>query len=442
MAGVGLLVTLALTLLTPLPSADAVTTCPSTLSDQTLCEGGFEDGQCPSGYLFKENIPRLGCSLCGACVRYKGLDEECSAPEDTPDSERYSVNMVSGRALVDTPECAAGLECGSQGHCQLGPAPTECQKALHTYRTEGLDVKTYLYEPRCEADGTFAAVQCQTRPGSFMYCFCVNEIGNRTNGRDLATEKDKMNCACSRRVEQLKAEGRKDITLHCMANGNYEPLQCDQDVCFCVNSTTAQPYGATVARDMWKGLPCYSSTYFPGDYNRLCESMNVVASEMVKLLSAHGMTTSDMYQTCDSDGGYGAKVCTAEDQMCRCRDKAGNAIAPYVVDSSHDEVNTMNCRCARDHNDKDPVAQMFSRVKCETTGNYAPEQCVGDTCYCVDEWGERSSLNVDTSIEGVGDLIRCCLPCLKPNTLQCDSNRDKWISHCPEGPPDSAAPNV
>ena len=62
--------TLALALLTRLPAADAVTTCPSDLSDQTLCEGGYKEGECPSGYLFKENV--LGCSLCGACVKYRG----------------------------------------------------------------------------------------------------------------------------------------------------------------------------------------------------------------------------------------------------------------------------------------------------------------------------------------------------------------------------------
>ena len=67
--------------------------------------------------------------------------------------------------------------------------------------------------------------------------------------------------ACSRKVHQLKAAGRSDVTLHCLPNGNYDPLQCDQEVCFCVNSTTAEPYGATVSRDMWKGLPCCKYPY-------------------------------------------------------------------------------------------------------------------------------------------------------------------------------------
>ena len=62
-------------------------------------------------------------------------------------------------------------------------------------------------------------------------------------------------------------------------------------------------------------LPADDDSYFPGDYERLCESMNVVASEVEKLLTAHGLTSSNMYQTCDNDGGYGGKVCTAEDQM-------------------------------------------------------------------------------------------------------------------------------
>ena len=90
--------------------------------------------------------------------------------------------------------CQAGLECGTDGRCQLGAANTTCQRNLYTFRTEGFGVKDYLYEPRCEPDGTFAAVQCQTRPGSFMYCFCVTESGVRIDGRDLATNQDQMNC--------------------------------------------------------------------------------------------------------------------------------------------------------------------------------------------------------------------------------------------------------
>ena len=62
--------------------------------------------------------------------------------------------------------------------------------------------------------------------------------------------------ACSRKVHELRAAGREDVILHCLPNGNYDSLQCDRQVCFCVNSTTGQPYGATVARNMWKGLPC------------------------------------------------------------------------------------------------------------------------------------------------------------------------------------------
>ena len=88
--------------------------------------------------------------------------------------------------------------------------------------------------------------------------------------------------ACSRKVQELKKAGRMDVTLHCMANGNYEPLQCDLDVCFCVNSTTAQPYGATVARDMWKGLSCCEYKLIPRPPSALTVKKNLVTYHYVR----------------------------------------------------------------------------------------------------------------------------------------------------------------
>ena len=34
--------------------------------------------------------------------------------------------------------------------------------------------------------------------------------------------------------EEIKIKGRDDVTLHCTELGNYEKLQCDNGLCWCV----------------------------------------------------------------------------------------------------------------------------------------------------------------------------------------------------------------
>ncbi|XP_037082880.1 uncharacterized protein LOC119103447 [Pollicipes pollicipes] len=419
----GLLAALAL-------SARAATNCPPHLSDLTVCEGAAKKGQCPAGYMYQEKL--LGCSLCSGCVAYKGFSATCLPASTTPEQSQYSIVMKSGLALVNYTDCGPGLNC-TDGRCQLADSTTPCLQALHDYLTAS-PPKTYWYRPECLPDGTYAPVQCQDRTTSGV-CFCVTSDGTRIFGRDLHTNRHLMTCACSRKFWEMTAADRKDITLHCEPNGNYEPLQCDKDVCFCVNSTTAELYGGTVSREQWTGLPCYDPKHFPGSYNRLCESMNRASRKVATLLVSHGIHESSNFSAkCDPDGSYYPTYCSAKDQSCKCRDRAGNNIGNYYVDSSHADANSMNCQCARDHNDYDAIAYSLRNVACDTNGNYKPEQCGQDQCYCVDSWGTPSSLPVTTNIDGVGALTRCCLKCLRKNTLDC-SDKTKYEKYCTEGLP-------
>lgn len=62
--------------------------------------------------------------------------------------------------------------------------------------------------------------------------------------------------ACSLRRSQLEAEGRRDVTLHCTPNGNYEPLQCDDGLCWCAEPKTGQPTVIPVPEQDINLLPC------------------------------------------------------------------------------------------------------------------------------------------------------------------------------------------
>jgi len=151
------------------------------------------------------------------------------------------------------------------------------------------------------------------------------------------------------------------------------------------------------------------------------------------MLTHHGVGGENFTERCEADGGYFPQTCNAQDQLCRCRDRAGTAYTGYVIDQSHAGASDMNCRCARDKNDKDAIAYKIARnLYCDKqTGNYAPEQCGSEECFCVDGWGARASLSVNTKADGL--VIRCCLPCYDRTGSGPNCNdRSTWAPFCPE----------
>lgn len=67
--------------------------------------------------------------------------------------------------------------------------------------------------------------------------------------------------ACSRRRSDLERDGIVN-TLHCDSMGNYEPLQCDPDQCWCVEPQTGDVRSPVVPRRMMPNLPCCTYTIF------------------------------------------------------------------------------------------------------------------------------------------------------------------------------------
>lgn len=67
-----------------------------------------------------------------------------------------------------------------------------------------------------------------------------------------------MTCACSRQRFKAEASGRRDVTLHCMPNGNFERLQCDMGICWCATEQQGHIEMGTVAvpESLWTYLPC------------------------------------------------------------------------------------------------------------------------------------------------------------------------------------------
>lgn len=62
--------------------------------------------------------------------------------------------------------------------------------------------------------------------------------------------------ACSRRRAELEAKENRTVTLHCTTSGDYEPLQCDDGLCWCAEPRTGQPTVIPVPEEDMKRLPC------------------------------------------------------------------------------------------------------------------------------------------------------------------------------------------
>lgn len=61
--------------------------------------------------------------------------------------------------------------------------------------------------------------------------------------------------ACSRRREELK-NSRPDLSIHCSEDGNYDELQCDNGLCWCVEPKTGKLVEKVYPESMINLLPC------------------------------------------------------------------------------------------------------------------------------------------------------------------------------------------
>ncbi|XP_049293905.1 uncharacterized protein LOC125769285 isoform X2 [Anopheles funestus] len=202
----------------------------------------------------------------------------------------------------------------------------------------------------------------------------------------------RLNTACSRRRAELEAEGRFDVTLHCTQNGNYEELQCDQDVCWCADAMTGiqKPGTRAVPTDLWTLLPCYNGTLHGVQYLRRCESIafSQILQRKQFIMRGHtGVTFTDTL--CEYDGSHGRYIIEGQEASCTWLD--GTKIDPYKT--SLQTLAAMNCNCARDWK-LFTLAGRKMELVCEGNGNYAPLQSRNGALFCVDPHGFVVAENV------------------------------------------------
>ncbi|XP_050351890.1 uncharacterized protein LOC126774413 isoform X1 [Nymphalis io] len=235
----------------------------------------------------------------------------------------------------------------------------------------------------CLPDGRYAPVQCK---GDLFVgrCFCSDDEGNRIFGQMWRRDASEMTCACSRRRHELEKSRNKMSTLHCTSTGDYEPLQCDDGMCWCANPKTGQPTVAPLPESDMSMLPCYSASVVGENYLRRCESIVYSLATIKREQEEHGtFFLGNPITFCDYDGSYGPYQ--IQNGIAYCTGRDGKILGSWQVVVS--EMTGMTCNCARDTNIYFPEKGMSVAEVCQPNGNYRPSQNAGNVPYCVDSDG-------------------------------------------------------
>ncbi|XP_053664762.1 thyroglobulin-like [Anopheles marshallii] len=343
-----------------------VPNCASTLG----CLSYPVDTSCPNPDEFWSPTAALG-GCCPGCVRGLSLGTPCGDGTTT-----------EGSAHSATP-CAPGLVCGVGSVCRLNTG--DCLSTYH------VPANIIDWVPQCDSRGQFAPKQCRGDRINGR-CFCYSAGGKRIFGWSWRNGAQNMTCACSRRRAELEAEGRIDVTLHCTQNGNYEELQCDQDVCWCADAKTGtqKPGTRAVSAELWTLLPCYNGTLQGVQYLRRCESkaFSQILQRKQFIIRGHtGVTFTDTL--CEYDGSHGRYIIEGQEAACTWVD--GTKIDPYRT--SLQTLAALNCNCARDLK-LFTLAGRKMELACEGNGNYVPLQSRNGELFCVDPDGFVVAENV------------------------------------------------
>ncbi|KAK0091995.1 hypothetical protein PV326_002402 [Microctonus aethiopoides] len=289
---------------------------------------------------------------------------------------------------------------------RIAVCPSVCQVyfvtpqkyALEVYLTSCSSYKwtNTLWKPSCNDDDSWSAKQCKGEISNGK-CFCYNPKGTRIFGWTWWKNSKNMTCACSRRRDELKGI-RDDVSLHCSENGNYEELQCDNGLCWCVETKTGKPTQRIYPESVMTYLPCYKKKHVGLQYLRQCESKHIAKSQMLMKLKTHGMEflhLDDVF--CDGDGSYGFYKLVKKQAQCTWKDSKQLELYQGPVSG----ILSMNCHCARDTRIlNDEGIEMI--LTCQSNGNYDVSQIDNGRPFCVDDDGFPT-----TSLGDFGQIIKC-----------------------------------
>ena len=102
---------------------------------------------------------------------------------------------------------------------------------------------------------------------------------------------------------------RKDVTIHCDEKGNYETVQCDNGLCWCMDPSNTGRLKATskvLHENLMEQLPCYWGGKGK-PYLRRCESRTTSKARVKAKMLRHNLDWQERIGTeivCDYDGSF------------------------------------------------------------------------------------------------------------------------------------------
>ncbi|XP_015922485.1 thyroglobulin-like [Parasteatoda tepidariorum] len=322
------------------------------------------------------------------------------------DLEQNVCENVECEPLMVT-ECPHGLvkmKVGYNGCCdgcvnKTDYAQTACRKSK-SIRQELLsneqdEYTDNLWIPDCEDNGNYKLRQMKAKK-----TICMNNDGTKLFGEEISELSQNMSCKCSQHIHNLKIK-EKDTFMtgpqeHCTVTGDYEKIQCIDNLCYCANTETGEVEGRIVRMDHLDKLPCYDKKKPIVSYLKPCEKELIRARKLrnqflLKGIKVIGLETVE----CDPDGTFSPTQC--DSSRCSCTDEEGIEIRSYFTADILESIE-MNCDCARE-NEKAAMHAQYPALKCNKYGNYNITQCVRNAkCFCVDTDGDviSNELNVTT----------------------------------------------
>ncbi|CAH4032616.1 unnamed protein product [Pieris brassicae] len=331
------------------------------------------------------------CNCCEFCLPLYARGNECSlgGPGD---------GMTIGR-------CGHGLTCDEVTRTCVR-MKTKCHEAQDDYdaRFARGEVGAFERRPFCDGKGKYAAFDCVPT----QTCFCQSEEGERLFGEVLYTgSMQNMPCRCSRFNDEIKKTIDKSTPYpvagpRCTSDGNFNPIQCLNNTCYCVNRIIGERIGSeeiNLDNEPITRLSCYEKQLdlFPdlseGDPPYSTMSPCYKSIEEKKTIIEDGSKNGfimDYFNTFDDleclPDGTSGRIGIFEDGSKVCINDRSERIGDYIAYPNTSEYNNMDCKCALSLS---LMSSSGSRPICCRNGNFRQIQCYRGRCRCVDSNGRQ-----------------------------------------------------
>lgn len=338
------------------------------------------------------------CNCCDYCIPYLGKGADC-----VPDGQGQPLHQAV---------CGPSLWCSNE-NATCVPLHSACTKEQSVYDEAFQNGTLGFTQVRtlCDGEGDYLSPHCILN----SICYCVNPDGERIFGEKVfssSSVQKTMTCECSLaawKAEKLAKEmGIYSQSVHCLEDGSYDPLQCDENnLCSCLQMGSNIPGSDRVPEiDIKDNLPkCFDpNIHQVGKYARKCEAEALKIKLTIENLLSEGIIPVGLrIPVCQYDGRYSRLMVNNTHKFCV--DPDGNSLG-YEVERSDLLSDGMDCNCAR-------TSFLLERAgwtelpTCCDNGNFRAMQCYRGSCYCVDCNGNQQGKEKD---EAEKDNLNCGVP--------------------------------